>query len=63
VPNAVQTPRSLLGINIVFSLLPGAIGLLSGLAICFYKLDEPTVKKIERELAERQPGEAAPVGA
>ena len=63
VPNAVQTPRSLLGINIVFSLLPGAIGLLSGLAICFYKLDEPTVKKIERELAQRQPGEAAPAGA
>jgi len=51
VPNVAQTPRSLLGIKIVFSLLPGVIGLLSGLAILFYRLDDETVKKMERELA------------
>ena len=51
VPNIAQTPRSLLGIKIVFSLLPGAIGLLSGLAIIFYKLDDNTVRTMERELA------------
>ncbi len=51
VPNVAQTPRALLGIKLVFSLLPGAIGLLSGLAIVFYKLDDATVRTMERELA------------
>ena len=51
VPNVSQTPRALLGINVVFSLLPGAIGLLSGLVILFYKLDDRTVKTMESELA------------
>ncbi len=51
VPNAVQTPQSLLGIKVVFSLLPGTIALFSGLAIFFYKLDDATVKQMERELA------------
>lgn len=60
VPNAIQTPRSLLGIKVVFSLLPGIIGLLSGLAIFFYKLDEPTVKQMERELADRAAAEPLP---
>ncbi|MEO7598047.1 MAG: MFS transporter, partial [Opitutus sp.] len=62
VPNAVQTPRSLMGIKFVFSLLPGAIGLLSGLAICLYKLDDPTVKRIEQELVARQLGVPVPTG-
>jgi GPH family glycoside/pentoside/hexuronide:cation symporter len=49
--NAIQTPRALLGIKIVFSLLPGALALLSGLAIFFYRLDDTTVKQMEGELA------------
>ena len=60
VPNAVQTPRALLGISVVFSLLPGAIGLLSGLAIFFYKLDEDQVRKIESDLALRGAQQAQP---
>ena len=60
VPNAIQTPRSLLGIKVVFSLLPGIIVLLSGLAIFFYKLDEPTVKQMERELADREAADPLP---
>ena len=60
VPNAAQTPRALLGIKLVFSLLPAVIGLLSGLAIFFYRLDEPTVKQMERELAARTAGGATP---
>ena len=63
VPNAAQTPRSLLGIKFVFSLLPAAIGLASGLAILFYKLDEKTVKQMEQELAARKPADPLPVGA
>lgn len=52
--NAEQGPRALHGINLLFSLLPGGFALLSGLAICFYELDEPLVKQIERELAARK---------
>lgn len=55
VANAVQTPRAQFGINLVFSLLPGAFAILSGLALCFYRLDETTVKQVERELAIRRP--------
>jgi GPH family glycoside/pentoside/hexuronide:cation symporter len=54
VANAAQTPRALHGINLLFSLLPGAFCLAAGLAIVFYRLDEPQVKEIERELAVRK---------
>ncbi|SDS45600.1 MFS transporter [Opitutus sp. GAS368] len=52
--NAVQTPRALHGINLLFSLLPGCFALLAGLAIVFYRLDEPQVKQMEQELAARK---------
>ncbi len=58
VANAVQSPRALFGINLVFSVLPGALALLSGVAICFYRIDEPMVRRMERELAERKAAEA-----
>lgn len=54
VANAAQTPHSVHGIVLLFSLLPGGFALLSGLAICFYPLDEAQIKTIERELAERE---------
>jgi glycoside/pentoside/hexuronide:cation symporter, GPH family len=54
VANEAQTPRSLHGILLLFSLLPGAFALLSGLAIWFYALDEPQVKQMEAELAARR---------
>ena len=54
VANAEQTPRAIHGIVILFSLLPAAFGGLSGLAILFYKLDEPMVKTIERDLSARK---------
>jgi GPH family glycoside/pentoside/hexuronide:cation symporter len=62
VANAAQTPRALHAINLLFAALPGAFALLAGLAIVFYKLDEPQVKQIEQELAARK-GPAAPVPA
>jgi len=62
IANAAQSPRALHGITILFSLLPGTFGLLSGLAIFFYKLDEPTVKQIERDLLARK-GESAPAAS
>jgi GPH family glycoside/pentoside/hexuronide:cation symporter len=54
VANAAQTPRALHGITLLFSVLPGAFALLSGFAIFFYRLDEPDVKTIERDLAARK---------
>jgi len=60
--NVEQTPRALHGITILFSLLPAIFGGLSGLCIFFYKLDEPTVKQIERDLAARK-AEPALAGA
>ena len=60
VANAVQTPRALHGIILLFSLLPGAFCLAAGLAIVFYRLDEPQVKEIERELAGRKATAAVP---
>ena len=63
VANAAQSPRALHGITVLFSLLPALFGGLSGLAILLYKLDEPTVKQIERDLAERKLQEPAAAGA
>ncbi|ACB74554.1 MFS transporter [Opitutus terrae] len=60
VANAAQSPRAIHGITILFSLLPALFGGLSGLAILFYKIDEPLVKQIERDLAARK---AAPATA
>ena len=54
VANAVQTPRAIEGINLIFSILPGGFALLSGLAIFFYRIDEGMVKQMERELARRK---------
>ncbi|MBI2511952.1 MAG: MFS transporter [Opitutae bacterium] len=54
VANAVQTPRAISGIYVVFAVLPGTFALLSGLAIFFYRLDDPTVKQIEQDLAARK---------
>ena len=61
--DAVQTPRSLHGIMLLFSVLPGAFALLSGLAIFFYPLDEAQVKQIERDLAARKAGTGTPAAA
>lgn len=63
VANAAQTPRALHGIMLLFSVLPGAFALLSGLAIFFYPLDEPQVKQMERELAVRKAAESPAAGA
>lgn len=52
--DAAQSPRALHGILLLFSVLPGAFALLSGLAIVFYPLEESQVKAIERDLAARK---------
>lgn len=54
VANASQSPEVIHGIVLLFSLLPGTLALLAGLAIILYPLDEPQVKLMERELAARK---------
>ena len=54
VANAVQTPRAIHGITLLFAALPGVFALLAGAAIIFYPLDEPQVKRMEAELASRK---------
>ncbi|HLP08376.1 MAG TPA: MFS transporter [Opitutaceae bacterium] len=63
VADAVQTPRALHGIMLLFSVLPGALALLSGFAIFFYPLEEKDVKQIEKDLAARQSATPAPTAA
>ncbi len=54
VANVAQTPESIHGITLLFSLLPGGFAFLSGLAILFYPLEESKVKEIEKELLARE---------
>lgn len=60
VANAEQTPRVLHGINLLFSLMPGAFAVAAGVVTIFYSLDEPQVKEIERDLAARKGGVPVP---
>lgn len=60
VENAVQTPEAVFGIRVLFSLVPAVFALLSGFAIFFYRLDEPTVKQVEAELAARRENAPTP---
>jgi len=55
VANVDQGPSSLLGIRLMFSLIPAATAFLGVVAIMFYPLTDPKVREIERELAERKP--------
>jgi GPH family glycoside/pentoside/hexuronide:cation symporter len=66
VANAVQTPRAIHGIVLLFSLLPGIFALAAAVVTIFYPLDEPQVKQIEQDLAARKAAPAPtrqPAGA
>ncbi|HYD84250.1 MAG TPA: glycoside-pentoside-hexuronide (GPH):cation symporter, partial [Opitutus sp.] len=54
VANAAQSPAVMHGIVLMFSLIPGCLALLAGLVTILYPLDEPQVKRMERELAARK---------
>lgn len=65
VPNEVQTPDTLNGIRVMFSLIPGALAFGNGLVLLLYPLGEDDTAKIREGLAERrqqedadEPGEA-----
>jgi GPH family glycoside/pentoside/hexuronide:cation symporter len=54
VANAIQGPGAVHCIKLMFSLVPAAFALLSGISILFYRLDEPKMKSIELELGARK---------
>ncbi len=63
VPHQVQTPESIRGIKLLFSVIPGIFALICGLVLIFYPINEPMLRKIEEELKERksQAGSLNPV--
>jgi GPH family glycoside/pentoside/hexuronide:cation symporter len=50
--NEEQSPGTLMGICVMFSIIPGALALLNGIVLCFLSLDEKTIKQMHAELAE-----------
>jgi len=56
---AMQTPHSLLGIALAFSIGPGIFALLKAVALMIYPLDQKKVDEIEKELAVRRAASAA----
>ncbi len=59
VANEVQTERSILGITLMFSLIPAVFALIKAWAIWAYPLDARKMDEIETALAARKAGEAA----
>ena len=55
IPNVIQNIDVQTGLKAMMSVIPAAAGLI-GLIILifFYKLDEPTMKKVKEELDERR---------
>ncbi|RPJ49560.1 MAG: MFS transporter, partial [Acidobacteria bacterium] len=54
VPNQAQTPDSINGIKLLFSIIPGVFALICGLILIFYPINEATLRKIEADLKERK---------
>jgi GPH family glycoside/pentoside/hexuronide:cation symporter len=54
VPNQKQTLESVNSLVLLVSLIPAGFGLLALIPLHFYNLDEATMKKIARDLAERR---------
>lgn len=54
IANTDQSTQSLLGIRLMFTLVPAAFAIASVVAIWFYPLHDDEVKQMEQELAARQ---------
>jgi GPH family glycoside/pentoside/hexuronide:cation symporter len=60
IPNVVQNLNVLTGLKSMMSLIPSAFGLIALILLAFfYKLDEPTMKKVKDDLNERRKLQAA----
>ena len=54
VANEVQSDEALLGIRLMFSILPGALAIANGIVLIWYPLTEDMMKTIEKDLADRR---------
>ncbi len=52
VPDVEQTPSAIMGIRVMFSLIPGAFMAANGLVLFFYKITEKDVEEMAVQLAE-----------
>jgi GPH family glycoside/pentoside/hexuronide:cation symporter len=50
VANQQQTPEALMGIRVMFSIIPGALALLNGIILLFYPLNTENTEQMYREL-------------
>ncbi|WP_309400388.1 MFS transporter [Cerasicoccus maritimus] len=61
VANQAQTPEAILGIRLLFSILPGILAVANGLILIWYPLSDNEVAEIEAELkVRRQTGNPNP---
>jgi glycoside/pentoside/hexuronide:cation symporter, GPH family len=60
--DAVQSGNTLMGLRVLFSVLPGLFAAANGIVLLWYPLSDSMVRKIEEELAERR-GVASPDSA
>lgn len=59
VANAEQAPPAIMGIRVMFSLVPGAFAIANGLVLLLYPISEDQVLEMEAELKQRR--EADPI--
>ena len=52
--NVAQTPEALMGIKLLFSVIPAAFILICGILLCFYPVNEKLLATIEVDLKERK---------
>lgn len=53
-PNVAQTPASILGITLTFSLFPAGFAVLKAISLWIYPLSQARVNEIEKELSARR---------
>jgi len=58
VPNVAQSPTTINGIMLMMSYIPAVGALIAVAALWFYKLDDPTVEQMCRDLAQRRAAHA-----
>ena len=54
VANQDQTPEALMGIRIMFCIIPGALALLNGFILIFYPLSTRETEQMQSELEDRR---------
>lgn len=58
VANRPQTPAAAHGILLLFTIIPGALAILSGVLVLLYPLRDEVMKAVERDLERRTPAPA-----